>query len=109
MMLRPYSAIEVAEAIGISLDTLYRTRQARHDRDQLPRPISETGRLKWERTGFDAWLTRYHPARPPRPANDVQNLPVPASDEEHRARLALAYAPQRGVLPLDTRRRSARG
>lgn len=108
-MIRPYSAIDVAEAIGISLDTLYRTRQLRHDRDRLPRPINEVGRLKWERSGFDAWLTRYHPARPPRPANDVSASPPAASDDEHRARLAAAYAPQKAVSPLDTRRRSARG
>jgi predicted DNA-binding transcriptional regulator AlpA len=108
-MTRLYRAPEIAEAIGISLDTLYRTRQLRHDRDQLPRPICETGPLKWERTGFDAWLTRHHPARPPRPANDVSMLPDPASDAEHRARLALAYAPQRPTLPLDMGRRTARG
>lgn len=90
-MIRPYLARDVAEAIGISLDTLYRTRQIRHDRDHLPRPICETGPLKWERSGFDAWLTRHHPARPPRPANDVFDPPAPATDAEHRARLALAY------------------
>jgi predicted DNA-binding transcriptional regulator AlpA len=109
MMQRPYSAIDVCEAIGISLDTLYRTRQLRHHRDQLPRPISETGRLKWERSGFDAWLTRHHPARPPRPANDVCHPLAMATDDEHRARLALAYPPQKPALPLDTRRRHARG
>lgn len=108
-MLRPYSASEVCEAIGISLDTLYRTRQARHERDALPRPISETGRLKWERSGFDAWLTRHHPARPPRPANDIVARPPPATDDEHRARLAAAYAPQKPISTLDTGRRSARG
>lgn len=109
MMPKPYSSIDVAEAIGISLDTLYRTRQIRHDRDALPRPISETGRLKWERSGFDAWLTRYHPARPPRPANDATTPPAPASIEESRARLALAYAPQKPVSPLDSSRKQARG
>ncbi len=108
-MTRPYSAIDIAEAIGISLDTLYRTRQLRHDRDRLPRPINETGRLKWERTGFDAWLTRHHPARPPRPANDASIMPEPASIEESRARLARAYAPQNPVAALDTGRKTARG
>ncbi len=90
-MTKPYSARDVAEAIGISLDTLYRTRQIRHDRDALPRPICARGPLKWERSGFDAWLTRNHPSRPPRPANDVHSLPAPATDDEHRARLAAAY------------------
>jgi hypothetical protein len=105
-MLRPYTASDVCEAIGISLDTLYRTRQLRHDRDQLPCPISEHP-LRWERTGFDAWLMRFHPAQPPRPANDVRALPAPATDDEHRARLAAAYAPQKPVPPLDFRHRRA--
>lgn len=104
-----YTGREVAEAIGISLDTLYRTRQLRHDRDRLPLPISERGPLKFERTGFDAWLTRHHPARPPRPANDVYCPPAPATDDEHRARLAAAYAPQRPVPALDSAGKRARG
>jgi hypothetical protein len=107
-MLRPYTATDVCQAIGISLDTLYRTRQRRHQRDGLPKPINETGPLKWERTGFDAWLTRHHPWRP-QPANDTAALPEPASIAESRARLARAYAPQKPVSPLDSRRRSARG
>jgi hypothetical protein len=63
-MVPPYSSTEVAMAIGVSLDTFYRTRQIRHERDGLPAPISGRGPLKWERTGFDAWLTRHHPMRP---------------------------------------------
>ena len=88
--MRPYTASDICQALGISLDTLYRTRERRHDRDQLPRPIQEHP-LRWERTGFDAWLTRHHPARPPRPANDILDLPAPNTDEEHRVRLAAAY------------------
>lgn len=90
MFLRPYSAREICEALGISLDTLYRTRERRHEHDKLPRPISEHP-LKWERSGFDAWLTRHHPARPPRPANDVAIVPDDGSIAEARARLAAAY------------------
>jgi hypothetical protein len=72
-MVPPYSSTEVAMGIGVSLDTFYRTRQIRHERDGLPAPISERGPLKWERTGFDV-------APPPA-----------ASDEEHRERLRTAY------------------
>lgn len=107
-MLRPYTAADVCEALGITMDTLYRTREIRHTRDGLPRPIS-VHPLKWERTGFDAWNTRYHPLRPQRPANDVSAEPAPASIEESRARLAAAYAPQRPAEPLDTGRQRARG
>lgn len=107
-MPRPYTASDICEAIGISLDTLYRTRETRHVRDGLPRPISEHP-LRWERTGFDAWITRHHPLRPKAPANDIAAVPAPASIEESRARLALAYAPQRPPVPLDTRRHRARG
>jgi len=87
----PYSSTEVAIAIGVSLDTFYRTRQIRHERDGLPAPISERGPLKWERTGFDAWLTRHHPMRPKTIANDTFAPPPAASDEEHRERLRTAY------------------
>ena len=52
-MVPPYSSTEVAMAIGVSLDTFYRTRRIRHERDSLPAPISERGPLKWER-----WLRR---------------------------------------------------
>jgi hypothetical protein len=99
MFKRPYSARDICEALDISLDTLYRTRQLRHGRDGLPRPISERGPLKWERTGFDAWLTRHHPQHPPRPANDVAAVPDPASIEESQARLALAYGTTPGRQP----------
>lgn len=109
MITQPYRAPHVAAAIGVSLDTLYRTRKTRHTRDALPRPISETGPLKWERSGFDAWLTRFHPARPPRPSNDASALPEPASIEESRARLARAYAPQKPSPALDSPRQRARG
>ncbi|MGY4314210.1 hypothetical protein [Bradyrhizobium sp. JR3.5] len=87
----PYSSAEVAAAIGISLDTFYRTRQIRHGRDGLPAPISERGPLKWERSGFDAWLTRHHPIRPKTIAIDTFAPPAAASDEEHRERLRMAY------------------
>jgi hypothetical protein len=87
----PYSSIEVATAIGVSLDTFYRTRRLRHERDGLPSPISERGPLKWERTGFDAWLTRHHPMRPKTIANEAFAPPPAASDEEHRGRLRRAY------------------
>ncbi|WP_145670303.1 hypothetical protein [Bradyrhizobium stylosanthis] len=87
----PYSSTDVAMAIGISLDTFYRTRRLRHERDGLPPPISERGPLKWERTGFDAWLTRHHPMRPKTIANDAFASPPAASDDEHRERLRKAY------------------
>ena len=89
--LRPYSSTEVAIAIGVSLDTFYRTRQLRHERDGLPAPISERGPLKWERTGFDAWLTRHHPTRSKTIASDTFAPPPAAADEEHRERLRIAY------------------
>jgi hypothetical protein len=87
----PYSSAEVATAIGVSLDTFYRTRRIRHERDGLPAPISECGQLKWERTGFDAWLTRHHPMRPKTITNDIFAPPSATTDEEHRERLRTAY------------------
>jgi hypothetical protein len=87
----PYSSAEVAMAIGVSLDTFYRTRQIRHERDGLPAPISERGQLKWERTGFDAWLTRHHPMRRKMLSSDIFAPPPATTDEEHRERLRTAY------------------
>ncbi|WP_445493140.1 hypothetical protein [Rhodopseudomonas sp. RCAM05734] len=106
-MLKPYSAADVAQALGLSVDTFYRTRETRHVRDGLPRPICERGPLKFERTGFDAWLTRHHPMRPPAPANDPVVPPDAATDAEHRQRLARAYAPVRPVPALDRARHRA--
>ncbi|MBR0700144.1 hypothetical protein JQ599_09555 [Bradyrhizobium diazoefficiens] len=103
MFVRPYTAREICEAIGITLDTLYRTRELRHTRDQLPRPITEHP-LRWERTGFDAWLTRHHPSRPPSPANDPVRPPDAVTIEEHQALFHAAYA----TPPLDTRRQHNR-
>lgn len=105
--MKPYNATYVAEALGISTDTFYRTREARHARDGLPRPISERGPLRFERSGFDAWLTRHHPLRPKAPANDPLPPPDAASDEEHRRRLAHAYAPAKPATALDSRRPQA--
>ncbi|MFT4115458.1 hypothetical protein [Bradyrhizobium sp.] len=103
-MMRPYTAREICEALGITLDTLYRTRQVRHALDGLPRPLSERGPLKWERAGFDAWHTRHDPRRPPAPANDPVRPPEAATIEEHQALFHAAYAPP----PLDTRRQHNR-
>lgn len=90
--MKPYSAQHVAEAIGVSVDTFYRTRQLRHERDKLPSPICEHGRLAWEPAGFDAWLTRHHPLRPKAaPANDLEAPIAPTSDDEARAALHNYY------------------
>jgi hypothetical protein len=92
---KTYTAHDVCDALGISLDTLYRTRARWHERDGLPRPISERP-LRWERTGFDAWLTRFHPARPKPAANDMTPPPVPGSIDEHQADLHAYYRSRLG-------------
>jgi hypothetical protein len=110
MNLKPMTAPDIAERLGITVDTFYRKRHALHQIDKMPRPICETGRPRYERAGMEAWLTRHHPQRPQTaPANDVAPAPDPASDQEHRARLRAAYAPQNGIATLDNVRRRARG
>lgn len=94
-MSRTYTSRDIADALGISLDTFYRSRARLESDEGMPKPICSGGRHRYERAGFDYWLTRHHPARPPRAANDVSIVPDPATDDEHRARLALAYAPRR--------------
>lgn len=87
----PMTLSELAQRLGISRETLSRRREALHARDGMPRPISNIGHPKFERASIEAWLTRHHPARGGRPANDVDITLVPASDAEWRARLADAY------------------
>jgi hypothetical protein len=81
-------------AMGVSLDSFYRTRQIRHERDGLPAPISERGLLKWERAGLDAWLTRHNPMRPMtiarthscyRAANERTSEPLRTAHRHHGA------------------------
>ena len=91
MTARTYTAPEVAEMLGITIVTLYKTRRRRELIDKMPAPLSAVGAHKWERSGFDAWFTRYHPQRPPAPANDPLPSPVPASIEEHQTAFARAY------------------
>lgn len=95
--MKPYTARDVAEAIGVSLDTLYRTREVRHTRDKLPRPICDRGRMMWERAGFDAWLQRFHPHHPPAPANDIAPPVSPRSDDQKLKSLHDYYRQMAGL------------
>lgn len=94
-MIAPYTAAEVAALIGLSVDRFRKTRSRLHARDGLPQPISSSGHPRWERAGIDAWLTRNHPHRPPRPANDLAAPLVPASTPEWGDFLRKHYAPAR--------------
>lgn len=91
MMPNTYTAREVADRIGIRLTTFYRNRRHYELVDKMPRPVCSGGRHRYERTSMDAWLTRFHPLRPPAPANDPVAPPAAASVEEHRQRFALEY------------------
>lgn len=108
MITAPMKPPEISARIGVTVDTFYKNRQRYIKCNGMPDSIAG-GKSGYDRASMEAWLTRYHPARPPRPVNDVFAVPDPATDEEHRARLALAYAPQKPIPALDTRRRAARG
>lgn len=107
MIIRPMNSREVASRIGVSLDCFYKNRERYRMIDGMPAPISGHGRMAWERTGMEAWLTRHHPMRPPMPANDPVRPPDAATDDEHRLRLARAYAPIQPASGLDRARRRA--
>lgn len=109
MIVGPMHCAEIAQRLGVSLDTFYKNRSRYSEQDGMPYPISRVGRPAYERSGIEAWLTRNDPRRPPAAANDAVPIPDAFSDDEHRARLAAAYAPQRPAYGLDSRRRSARG
>jgi hypothetical protein len=86
-MLRPYTASDICEALGISLDTLYRTRELRHSRDGLPRPMNKRGPLNGSAPALTHGSPRTircgHSGR--RPTTIAP--PVACQIEEHRARL----------------------
>jgi hypothetical protein len=86
-----YTAPEVAEKLGITLDTFYRTRRWRHEHDGLPLPVSGRGKLRFEASGFDAWYLRHHPLAPTRPANDAAPPIVPANVRAVNAFVAAHY------------------
>lgn len=91
MASRTYTARDVATALDMTLATFYRRRRKLELVDRMPKPLCSGGRHRYDRASFDAWLTRFHPNRPPAPANDPEAPLVPASDEDWRARLAAAY------------------
>lgn len=86
---KPMFADELAARLGIAKDTLYRNRAKYQDHHGMPAPIVDTGRLAWERTGIEIWLTRHDPRRPRSPvvANDLEAPLVPATREERLAAL----------------------
>ncbi|NUU41412.1 hypothetical protein [Tardiphaga robiniae] len=109
MIQKPMTCAEIAQRLGMSLDNFYKSRGRLHQVDKMPRPLNERGKAAYDRASMEAWFTRDHPMRPPAPANDPLPAPEPSTDEEHRIRLARAYAPQRPAAALDIRRRQAGG
>lgn len=98
MIARPYTAREVAALIGVTLDCFYKNRERYRLVDGMPAPICSSGRMTWERSGFDAWLHRHDPRYPKlRPANDIAAPPPARNDAEWNDYLRRHYgqpAPQ---------------
>jgi DNA-binding IclR family transcriptional regulator len=86
-----YHAAECAELLGMATVTFYRQLDTLLAQG-MPAPLG-SGRFRISRQAFDRWLN--HPRGPgmaaARPANDI-DASSPISLEEHRARLAVAYA-----------------
>ncbi|MGY3392973.1 putative DNA-binding transcriptional regulator AlpA [Bradyrhizobium sp. USDA 3311] len=93
MITRPMTSRDVAERLGITVETFYLNRQRYHLVDKMPRPLSESGRHKFDRASMEAWLTRHHPQRAPTPANDPAPPPMPNNDAEWSDFLHRHYAP----------------
>lgn len=75
-----YFAAEIADMLGMSVDTLYQQRAALHARG-MPQPVT-LGRLRINKRLFDAWLAR------PQPVMAAANDSAPAGSERellHRA------------------------
>lgn len=93
MRVEPFTAREVAQRLGITVETFYLRRTQLHLVDKMPRPLSATGRHKFDRASMEAWLTRHHPQRAPAPANDPAPPPMPSNDAEWSQFLHRHYAP----------------
>jgi hypothetical protein len=87
----PMFSAEIAERLGVSVDTFYRRRPRLHHEESMPLPICSTGRPVWDRSTMEAWFGRFHPARPAQAANDPLPLPPPQSIEDFRTRFAQVY------------------
>lgn len=87
----PMFSAEIAERLGVSVDTFYRRRPRLHHEESMPLPICSTGRPVWDRSTMAAWFGRFHPARPAQAANDPLPLPPPQSIEDYRTRFAQVY------------------
>ena len=87
----PYSAAECARMLGCSAAGFRRAYRRLVTHDSMPRSLV-SGRYVFERSGFDHWLTRHHPARAAvaRAANDAAP-PLSPDDEEARARVLEYY------------------
>lgn len=92
---KPMFAAELAKRIGVSLDRFYKNREKYRMVDGMPAPISNAGKMAWDRAGMEAWLTRNDPRRPQRlvAANDSIAPPMPNSDAEWNDFLRQHYAP----------------
>jgi predicted DNA-binding transcriptional regulator AlpA len=92
MTARPFTLHELAEALGHSVDWIYRRRNLEALYGQgMPRPIAQSGHPRWERSGMEAWLLRHHPKAMAEAANDQAPAPEPQSDRGWSRRLADAY------------------
>lgn len=89
----PMTARDVAERLGITLETFYLRRSQLHMIDKMPRPLSSAGRHKFDRASMEAWFSRHHPHAARRPANDPVPPPMPSNDVEWNDFLHKHYAP----------------
>lgn len=86
-----YTAKEVARKLRLSPTHFYAQREQLHTLDQMPRPVTSSRHMRFEKSGIDCWLLRHHPYAPKQPpANDL--LPRPLELEDERAELAREYA-----------------
>jgi predicted DNA-binding transcriptional regulator AlpA len=89
---KPVTTRELAERLGVSIDTFYNNRVRMHAEDHLPLPLMNRRPFKWDRASIDAWFGRHHPFAPACPANDGAPRPPPFSDQQWQGYLAEAYS-----------------
>ncbi|MBP1296648.1 hypothetical protein [Bradyrhizobium elkanii] len=90
----PMHCREIAERLGVHLQTFYKNRERYHLLDKMPRPITTGGHPRYDRAMMEAWFRRNDPRLPQlKVANDPLPPPTPASDEQWRAFLHQHYQP----------------
>jgi len=90
-MAETYQVADMAELLGVSVDTFRRNYRHYVDCDRMPARLTSRGTWRFDRSSVDAWRHRFHPHASTAPANDNGELAIEADIDTWRAELAAEY------------------